>query len=128
MDIGDPVIYICPSCGKKMQMTTWTSYTVSSSKYYSDGDILRSGVFCPDFTPELSKCPHCKTLFFRSNVDDAESVNFYKNKVKKSIEAPERKDLINAVKNKLFKKHQEEREKNKKKPVKGGRGKGISEL
>jgi len=31
MDIGDPLIYTCPSCGKKMQMTTFTSYTVSSS-------------------------------------------------------------------------------------------------
>jgi len=106
MDIGNPVIYKCPSCGKKMQMTTFTSYTVSSSKYFSDGYIDQSGVCCPYFTPDLAKCPHCKELFFRSNVKDAESVNFYENKVKADIEDPERDDLISVIKNKIEKKGQ----------------------
>ena len=110
MDIGDPVIYTCPLCGKKMQMTTFTSYTVSSSKYFSDGYIKQSGVCCPDFTPDLAKCPYCKKLFFRHNVKDAETVNFYINKEKESIEDPDREDLVDAVKNKIFKKRQEEKE------------------
>jgi len=108
MDIGDPVIYNCPSCGKEMMMTTFTSYTVSSSGYYSDGYIQQSGVCCPDFTPDLAKCPHCKSLFFRHNVKDARSVNFYINKVKEDIEEPDRDDLINAVKNKITKNRKEE--------------------
>jgi len=108
MDIGNPLIYTCPSCGKKMAMTTWTSYTVSSSKCYSDGDIKQSGICCPNFTPDLAKCPHCKKLFFRHEDTNAEYVNFYTNKVKKDIEDPTRDDLIKAVENKLFKKWQEE--------------------
>jgi len=109
MDIGDPVIYTCPSCGKKMQMTTFTSYTVSSSKSFSDGEVTKSGVCCPDFTPDLAKCPKCKKLFFRHDDKTAESVNFYVNKVKAEIEDPEREDLINAVKNKTFKKWKDEK-------------------
>jgi len=107
MDIGDPTIYKCPLCGKSMQMTNWTSYTVSSSKYYSDGEVSQSGICVPDFTPDLAKCPHCKGLFFRHNVKDAETVNFYVNNVKEEIEEPTRDDLISAVKNKLLKKQQE---------------------
>jgi len=109
MDIGNPTIYKCPSCGKKMQMTNWTSYTVSSSKSFSDGYIKESGICCPFFTPDLAKCPHCKKLFFRYKVKDAETVNFYTNKVKAEIEDPEINDLINAVRNKEFKKWQEEK-------------------
>jgi len=111
MDIGNPIIFNCPLCGKSMQMTTFTSCIVSSSKYFSDGNISQSGICCPDFTPDdLAKCPHCKALFFRYNVKDAKSVNFYTNKVKEDIEDPEREDLINAVKNKIAKNQQEEKE------------------
>jgi len=109
LDIGNPTIYKCPSCGKKMQMTNWTSYTVSSSKSFSDGYIKESGICCPFFTPDLAKCPHCKKLFFRDNVKDAETVNFYANKVKAEIEDPVINDLIDAVKNRQFKKWQEEK-------------------
>ena len=109
MDIGNPTIYKCPLCGKKMQMTNWTSYTVSSSKSYSDGYIKESGICCPGFTPDLAKCPHCKKLFFRHKVKDAQTVNFYTNKVKKDIEDPVINDLIKAVKNKEFKKWQDEK-------------------
>lgn len=108
MDIGDPTIYKCPLCGKKMQMTNWTSYTVSSSKSFSDGYVNQSGICCPDFTFDLAKCPHCKELFFRHNVKDEETVNFYVNKVKADIQDPELQDLIKAVKNKTFKKRDEE--------------------
>jgi len=110
MDIGDPTIYKCPLCGKKMQMTNFTSYTVSSSSYFSDGFVKHSGICCPIFTPDIVKCPHCGKLFFRHNVKDAETVNFYENNVKESVEDPEREDLIDAVKNKIYKNRQEERE------------------
>jgi len=109
MDIGNPIIYTCPSCGKKMEMTTFTSYTVSSSKSFSDGEITKSGICCPDFTPDLAKCPKCKNLFFRHDDKTAKSVNFYENKVKAEIEDPNRKDLIKAVKNKTFKKWSDEK-------------------
>ena len=109
MDIGDPIIYTCPICGKKMEMTTFTSYTVSSSKAFSDGEVTKSGICCPNFTPDLAKCPHCKKLFFRHDDKTAKSVNFYENKVKAEIEDPEREDLINAVKNKIFKKWKDEK-------------------
>jgi len=110
MDIGNPLIYTCPSCGKKMKMTTFTSYTVSSSKSYSDGYVKESGICCAHSTPELAKCPYCKNLFLRHKVKDAEYVNFYTNKVKKDIEEPNTNDIIKAVKNKIFKKWQDEKE------------------
>jgi len=110
MDIGNPLIYTCPSCGKKTRMTTFTSYTVSSSRSYSDGYVKESGICCAHLTPELAKCPHCKNLFLRHNVKDAEYVNFYTNKVKKDIEKPNTNDIIKAVKNKIFNKRQDEKE------------------
>ena len=110
MDIGNPLIYTCPSCGKKMKMTTFTSYTVSSSRSYSDGYVKESGICCAHLTSNLAKCPYCKKLFLRHNVKDAEYVNFYTNKVKKDIEEPNTNDIIKAVKNNLFKKRQDEKE------------------
>jgi len=110
MDIGNPLIYTCPSCGKKMKMTIFTSYTVSSSRSYSDGYVRESGICCAHLTPDLAKCPHCKNLFLRHKVKDSEYVNFYTNKVKKDIEEPNTNDIIKAVKNKIFKKRQDENE------------------
>jgi len=110
MDIGDPVVYTCPLCGKQTQMTTYTSYTIRSSSVFSDGCVKYSGFGSPHFTEDLAKCPYCKALFFRSSVEDARTVNFYK--VKKNIKDildADRDDLINALKNKITKKWREEK-------------------
>jgi len=109
MDFGFPTIYYCPSCGKKMKMENVTSYTVSSSKYYSDGDVYESGICCAHLTPELTKCPHCDALFFRRNAK-SEETSFITNTSKiNDILEPCRADLISAVKNKIAKNKDEEK-------------------
>ena len=109
MDFGFPVIYNCPSCGKKMQMQTYTSYTVSSSKYFSDGNVKESGICCAHFTPELAKCPGCYALFFRGNAKNTQASFITDTSKIKDILEPGRDDLINAVKNNFAKDWQEEK-------------------
>jgi len=109
MDFGFPTIYFCPSCGKKMLMENYTSYTVSSSEYFSDGSVKESGICCAHFSPELSKCPHCKTLFFRGSAK-YEETSFMTNTSKiKHIMEPGRDDLIDAVKSNIAKDWKEEK-------------------
>ena len=109
MDFGFPIIYFCPSCGKKMKMETYTSYTVSRTEYFSDGNVKESGICCAHFTPELAKCPHCDTLFFRGNARSEETTFITNTSRIKYIQEPGRGDLVNAVKNKITKKWQEEK-------------------
>jgi len=109
MDFGFPTIYYCPSCGKKMKMENVTSYTVSSSKYFSDGDVYESGICCAHLTPDLTKCPHCDALFFRRNAK-SEETSFITNTSKiEYIKEPVINDLISAIKNKIAKNQDEEK-------------------
>ena len=106
MTFGKPLIYKCPSCKKKMWMPTYNSYSVHKLTVYSD--CYTKGR--PHFTPDLSKCPHCKNLFFRHNIKNPKRIDRKAANDFERIVTPESEDLINALSQKTAKDWKEDKQ------------------
>ena len=77
MMLGDPTIYSCPHCGKKMEGLNVISGNSFGAKYYSDG--YASMPMMPK-TPTISKCPGCQNFFW---LEDTKSKSSYESLIDK---------------------------------------------
>ena len=106
MKFGDPVIYECPSCKKKMRMITYSSYTTKGGTLYSDG--MNTG--SPNIASDLAKCPNCAAVFFRHNIKKKETMNSHMAEGIKKIVELKRIDYINALETGTAKNRKEEKQ------------------
>lgn len=107
MDIGNPIIYNCPSCKKPMLETRYISDSFYSTAIFSDGRRWRYPLY-PLSTPDLAKCPNCGALFFVHNLKGKQTKFEDDTSGYEEFKEPELEDYIKAVGQKLYKTTDEE--------------------